>query len=556
MDTGPRLFRFVIITKSNGSNEAELISLDEGSRRFPLDDVHHDGKRFGFHLKVSKAQFDGQYSEDQKSLSGKWTQQGASFDLVLHRVDAVPKDEPSEIWLGTLNAGFQKLRIQLRAYHDQAGDRVFMDSLDQKVGGFKATRTLDGNRVQIDVPGIRAQFVGTLNVEAGRLNAEATEMVGKWSQGLPMALTFKRVESVANPSALEPKRPQHPKPPFPYSDKEIAFPSDSGKIELAGTITIPSMPGPHPLAILISGSGPQDRNETLFDHRPFLVIADHLTRNGIAVLRFDDRGVGKSTGKFAAANTMDFASDVQAAVNYARSLPEIASKQIGLIGHSEGGLIAPMVASQDQDIAWIVLLASPGVNGEQILYSQGQLIVAAEGGTQKDMNRQRRIQELAFQTIKTSEPGASIEPHVQKIVEQILDPATDQDADPNKSTQLKSALAALIRANLLAMKDPWFLFFSSHEPGPVLEKVRCPVLAMTGTKDVQVDPKLNLPKIEESLRKGGNPQFAIRELPGLNHLFQTCQTGGLSEYQTIEETFAPLALETMSNWIRSLPERR
>ena len=392
----------------------------------------------------------------------------------------------------------------------------------------------------------------------GERNEDATEITGKWTQGIPLDLRLTKVKSVAPSIRVAPKRPQTPQPPFPYEIAEVTIKNEEDGNILAGTLTRPKTGGPFPLAILISGSGPQDRDESLLDHKPFWVLADHLSRHGVAVLRFDDRGVGKSTGTFASATTEDFARDVRSAIAFAKTIESIDSSRIGLIGHSEGGLVATLVSAGNADIAWIVLMASPGVNGEDILYSQGQLIIAAEGGNEEARKRQRLLQEHVFAKARELKPSDEVDPFVTDVVDKIIaaSKGVDFKGEPEKNESDETArngrivLTEMVRANLNAMNDPWFRFFARYEPGPDLQKIKCPVLAINGEKDVQVDPKLNLPKIESYLKAGGNTNFAIKQLPGLNHLFQTCKTGGVSEYQYIEETISPLALESISEWLK------
>ncbi len=379
------------------------------------------------------------------------------------------------------------------------------------------------------------------------MNEAQTEISGKWKQLVEIELNWKKAERVAEASSVVRRRPQNPVAPFPYESREVTFANEADGVTLSGTLTLPNDVKSPPLAILISGSGPQDRDETILGHRPFWVIADHFAGKGIAVLRFDERGVGKSTGAFEKATTMDFSRDVVAAVAFARGLSEIDTRRIGLIGHSEGGLIAPIVASNDPELAWVILLAGPGVNGEEILYSQGQLMIAAEGGTPEMQERQLKIQKETFQSIQENPPKGKLEAVINGIVDKIL------DGEKEATKEEREALVQMVRANWVEMEKPWFKFFVSHEPGPVLEKVRCPVLALNGAKDTQVDPKLNLPKIEEHLKRGGNRSYRTVELPELNHLFQTCKHGGLSEYESIEETISPNALQIMSDWIKEQP---
>ncbi len=554
MDAGPRVFRFVIKTNKSDKGEpmAELMSLDEGGSKFKLDDVVIDQKQLRFTLKSTKATYQSQLSDDGKKATGKWSQGGATLDLVLEKKESIPADNPDEIWLGTLNAGFQKLDIQVRVYPEKNERKVaFVDSVSQNVGGFKAEMTVDGNKVTIEVPALKAKY-------SGERNEDATEIIGKWSQGIPLELRLVRKKSVVASTKVAAIRPQTPQKPFPYDIEEVTFKNEVDGTVLAGTLTRPKSGGPFPVAILISGSGPQDRDETLLDHKPFWVLADHLSRRGTAVLRFDDRGVGASTGKFENATTEDFARDVRSAIAFVKTASSIDASRVGLIGHSEGGLVATLVSAENKDVAWVVLMASPGVNGEEILYSQGQLIIAAEGGGESARKRQRLLQEHVFATAKELKAKDDIEPFVKRVVDKIM--AVSEIDAVEKSEKPKSEedeqasrkmLAELVRANLNVMNDPWFRFFASYEPGPDLQRIKCPVLAINGEKDVQVDPKLNLPKIEAYLKAGGNSKFAIKELPGLNHLFQSCKTGGISEYESIEETISPVALETIATWLKA-----
>lgn len=326
----------------------------------------------------------------------------------------------------------------------------------------------------------------------------------------------------------------------------MSFRSLSDEVTLAGTLTLPKAVVPCAAAILISGSGPQDRDESLLDHKPFAVIADHLARHGIAVLRYDDRGTAASTGDFATATSDDFAKDVEAAFAFLLTDKRIDPRRIGLIGHSEGGIIAPMVASRRKDVAFAVLLAGTGVNGREILLSQGQLILKAEGvADEAALKVQKETQTTLIEAALSAATNDSSEAQSKATLEKLLAllPPEAQQDDGMKQT---------LAAGIATLKTPWFRYFLTFEPGTVLERVKCPVLALNGEKDVQVDPKLNLPAIRAALEKGGNSHFEIVELPSLNHLFQTCTTGGVSEYHLIEETMSPLALSKMTEWIQQV----
>ena len=359
--------------------------------------------------------------------------------------------------------------------------------------------------------------------------------------------------------AKELVRPQEPKPPLPYTVTDVKFENVAAKVKLAGTLTTPKGDGPFPCVVLVSGSGPQDRDEGLLGHRPFLVVADHLTRHGIAVLRYDDRGVAKSTGKFSKATSDDFADDALSAVAYLKTRPEIDAKRIGIAGHSEGGLIAPICAAKSKDVSFVVLLAGTGMSGAELMPLQGKLIALASGASAEDAEAQARENAAIFALVVAGKSDAEIREQIRLAVLRQLasDPASKDMSEAERATKAEQ-LAQEQSAELLG---PWFRRFLVLDPRENLVKVTCPVLAMNGEKDLQVPPKENLSRIERALKEGGNRDVTIVELPGLNHLFQTCTTGAPSEYATIEETFAPRALQCPdegqnARGLRSDPSRK
>jgi pimeloyl-ACP methyl ester carboxylesterase len=321
----------------------------------------------------------------------------------------------------------------------------------------------------------------------------------------------------------------------------VVYDNPAAGNRLAGTLTLPRTAAPHPAVLLITGSGQQDRNEALLGHKPFLVLADYLTRRGIAVLRVDDRGVGGSTGEVAKATSADFATDVRAGVAYLKQRKDIDARRVGLIGHSEGGMIAPMVAAGSKDVAFIVLMAGTGVPGEEILYEQSALILKANGASEAAIARNRAAQEKMYAIAKTEKDDAVAARKVREILRQLA-------ASPVTGTAAKGEDAAA-EAQVKMILSPWFRYFLAFDPRPTLRKVRCPVLAINGEKDLQVPPKANLPAIRAALKAGGNRDHTEKELPGLNHLFQACKTGSPTEYSQIEETFNPAALQAMGDWI-------
>jgi len=344
---------------------------------------------------------------------------------------------------------------------------------------------------------------------------------------------LKKVKSAID--KIDVNRPQHPKEPYPYREEFVTVENSKADCTLAGTLTLPKEAGKYPAVVLISGSGPQDRDETLLGHKPFLVIADHLTRQGVAVLRFDDRGIGESTGDFASATSFDFATDVFQLVKFLKKHKEINPDRIGLIGHSEGGLIAPMVAAKlPGKLAHVVLLAGTGIDGAAILESQSRAMSeASDKATPEEIEEGMEALNKIVQAIK----DGLADDDVEKLIKEMA--ADEEDADE----------AAAMTAGMDQMTTPWFRYFIKYDPIPALKKTTCPVLALNGDKDLQVLADLNLPAIEQALKDSGNDDFRCVSLPGLNHLFQECETGSPLEYQSIEETFSIKALEEISDWV-------
>jgi hypothetical protein len=452
---------------------------------------------------------------------------------------AASGDEPAMAdiagtWAGTLDAGVAKLRLIVEfAKQDGGGYTGKMDSPDQGAFGLAIDEVmLDKQAVKFTMKQIGGSY-------AGELSADGKQITGTWKQGgLSLALDLAPGEKAAPP-----KRPQEPKPPFPYLSVDVNFVNKAAGLQFAGTLTMPKEGGPFPAVLLISGSGPQDRNEELMGHKPFLVLADYLTRRGIAVLRIDHRGVGGSGGKPMESTIEDHAGDAHAAVDYLRTRKEIDGRKIGLIGHSEGGLVAPAAAIRSDNVAFIVLLAGTGVNGEEILYRQGELIALAAGAPADAVKKNNQLQRKLFAVIKAEPDDATAAAKLDAVVKEEQAKLSDEER------QAIEGLEEAGKSQLKMITTPWFRHFLTYEPAPVLQQVNCPVLAINGEKDLQVDPKQNLPPIEAALKAGGNKDFTIKELPGLNHLFQKCQTGALSEYRQIEETFNEAALALVGDWI-------
>ena len=436
-------------------------------------------------------------------------------------------------WLGTLEISGTKLRLVLKIQKSENSYTAKLDSLDQGASDLPIDSiVLNGNKLTFSAAKFSVNYEGTLN-EAG------DEISGTFKQGaITNPLAFKRTAE-----ALKLNRPQEPKKPYPYDEEEVSYRNEKDNIKIAGTLTLPRGSGPYPAVLLITGSGAQDRNETIAGHRPFLVLSDHLTRSGIAVLRVDDRGVG-GTGKGSlSATSENFAEDVLAGVNFLKQRKEINPKMIGLIGHSEGGMIAPIAAARSNDVSFIVLLAGPGQRGEDIIYTQTELIHKSQGTHVDTIRHTVSLSKKINAIVKTETDEKRIE---QRINEEVA--AYDRTLGDLQKKLFEPAAGAL-KAFMPMYTTPWYRYFIMFDPQPVLKNVKVPVLALNGELDLQVAAKENLDLIGAGLKAGGNEDVTLKAFPKLNHLFQTSQTGSLSEYGQIEETMSPEVLKTVSDWI-------
>lgn len=430
-------------------------------------------------------------------------------------------------WSGNISLPTAKLKMIFKISEDESAKLV--SKLDVPTQGAKdlpvADTKVSGDSIFLNVAMILGKY-------EGKFTSDST-IEGTWKQsGMSLPLSLKKTNVVT-----ELKRPQTPVPPFPYKSEDVEYLNSVSGLKLAGTLTLPENAKNCPAVILISGSGSQDRDETIFEHKPFAVIADYLTRKGIAVLRLDDRGVGGSEGNIRDATSDDFAGDVIAGLEFLKTRKEIDPKKMGLIGHSEGGLIAPIVAAKSKDVAFIVLLAGPGINGEQILYVQGELINRASGLSDNQVNQNKNLQKAIFDIILNEKDSAKQVDRLQRTY--------TNEMYPMMNNEQKKAIDARVNA----INTPWFRYFLTYDPNSTLSKVKCPVLALNGEKDLQVPPKENLEAIKKALTEGGNKNFKTMEIPGLNHLFQHCKTGLVAEYAQIEETISPEILEIINNWI-------
>lgn len=438
-------------------------------------------------------------------------------------------------WLGTLKVGSTQLRLQFNFTQDpQQHYSATMDSIDQGASGLPINRvTLQGQALTLEIKVAQAVFQGTYQ-------AKPEQIQGQWQQG---GQSFELVLTRQKQTA---RKPQDPIKPYPYIEEEISFQNEVAGIRLAGTLTRPAKGVAAPAVVLISGSGPQDRDQFVLGHRPFWVLADYLTRQGFAVLRFDDRGVGKSGGTFQQATSLDFASDVAAAVRFLQQRTDIDQAQIGLIGHSEGGLIAPIVAQQQPGVSFLVLLAAPGLAGSEISSAQFSSMLTARGLAPSTVTHATAVYQSMNQFAAKEQQLTveMLETHYQQQW-QALPEEIKQQLQPLGGGKLSAERLAELQNN-------WFRSFQRHQPHLWLSKTQIPVLAIYGEKDTQLQPVANLTAIEKSLQQAGNHEYKILLLSGLNHLFQTATTGRWDEYASLAETLSPKLLSPLSLWLQQV----
>lgn len=524
----------------------------QGLRGFKLGSIHVDGSdvRFAMPDIPGDPTFAGKLESDGRKISGLFAQAGQFLPFAMERKAAGGRAGPKEsekgipgrgfagFWRGVLKvAPAVELRIALEITAGKDGQlKGTMISLDQ--GSSRSAFT----SVTEEESGVRFETKGNGGSFDGKFSADGAELSGEWLQnGQKLPLLFKR-----QAKAAKLKRPQEPRRPYPYTEQQVVVDTHAAGMTLAGTLTLPEGAGPHPAVVLISGSGPQDRDEAIMGHRPFLVLADHLTRAGIAVLRYDDRGVGRSSGNFALATHTDFVEDALAVVAWLKQRKDIDPTRIGLLGHSEGGIVAPLAAvKRPGDIAFVVLAAGVGVPMQEVLIRQGADIARAAGVPEESITRMATSQRKWYANLQSATDNTGAEKLMRAMIDQDLAQYSPAQRTAMGLTESKLAAQAKMAAT------PWFRQMIAYDPRPTLREVKCPVLAINGEKDIQVAAKDNLQAIRESLAAAGNSRVKVIELPGLNHLFQTCTTGAVAEYGEIEETFAPIALKTISEWLRS-----
>lgn len=443
------------------------------------------------------------------------------------------------VWHGALTIQGMKLRLDFNIVKKDSAYSATMDSPDQSAFEIPMTSVTYANQ----------ELVLTLDAAKIIYKARLVNEVlkGEFTQAgntLPLEMTRNIIEKKVD------KKPQDPKLPVPYSEEEVFFFNQSANVKLAGTLTYPKLKPnstqQFPAIVLISGSGPQNRDEELLGHKPFLVLADYFTRKGYAVLRFDDRGTGKSTGDFSLATTEDFASDVESAVKFMQHHFVVNPTKIGLMGHSEGGVIAPIVAANPSNsIAFIVLLAGTGIKGDSLLLLQQALIAKAEGMNPTLLKENQQLNRDLFQLVNIHTDEKALNNAVKAYFEK-------HPINADLLAEMGQSLDEFQQTLRTQLLNPWMCYFLRLDPQLALRKVTCPVLAINGSKDLQVPAEQNIPAIKAAVESNGNKHVTVEILPNLNHLFQTCKTGSLSEYATLEETFSPDALKVIAKWMNKV----
>jgi hypothetical protein len=437
---------------------------------------------------------------------------------------ALKAQDFSGFWNGRAELMGQSLRVVFTLEGEPEAISGTFQSPDQGEGAVPISGQLEGDSLFIDVPDLKLTFRGYFDSGAQRIQGQMEQMGGVY----PLTLQRDKLE------AAKPNRPQTPQPPFPYSAEEVTFRSDG--FELAGTLTKPD--AFQQAIILVTGSGPQNRNSELLGHEPFYVIADHLSRNGIAVLRYDERGVGASEGSFASMTTLDFARDLSEALRWLKSQDGFTDIPIGVLGHSEGGLTASVCAAEFRQPDFIVSLAGMGVSGAETLIRQNEDVALAEGAPAELAQMQRDRIAAMCEAVEQHEDSVRIAKEIRKVLK-------EYPAEAPGMTE-----ADLFNQFNNQMNSKWMRWLINADAREYWGDVRCPVLAINGTKDVQVNASQNLKAIEFALKRNGNEDYTTIALPNHNHLLQESFTGAVSEYGKIEQTISPTVLKTVTEWVQ------
>lgn len=447
-------------------------------------------------------------------------------------------------WYGILSVKGHQLKL---IFHIEQKDTLLtstMDSPDQHASGLKVDETrFSNNELFINASSLKISYKGIANSSMDTINGTFVQ----GSANLSLILTKREPEKRIVTRSQDPKD-------FPYYREDVQFKNAKADITLAGTLTLPENKKVTKVVIMITGSGPQNRDEEIleFNHRPFLVWSDWLTKQGIGVLRYDDRGVGKSTGKYSGSSTSDFADDAEAAVEYISQRSDMKNIEIGLIGHSEGGMIAPMIALKNSKVRFVVMLAAVGLPSDKLLLEQMEDINALSNVAPEKSKRQIRTEEKIFEYLKINRTETVSEELSQGYIDGLKRVIDEEFSHYPKEAFEGKTIDEMTNTYVKVYTGKWLRNFILCDPTATLEKIMCPVLALNGTLDCQVRCKSNLDAIKKCLNKAKNSNFEVIPMEGLNHIFQKAKTGSVSEYSQIEETVNPAALQKVSEWINKL----
>lgn len=430
--------------------------------------------------------------------------------------------EVSGEWTGELSFAGNQLDLNFKVYKSGGTYSSSLSVPAQSLNDFKSTSTtFVDSLLTIELKPLGIEYKGILS--------KKDTILGNFVQnGMALKLNLYRGNTKL-------KRPQEPFPPYDYVEEDIVFRNKKDSLNLAGTLTYPQSDGSFPAVILISGSGPQDRNSYIMGHKPFLLLAHELTQSGIAVLRFDERGVGLSEGEFENATLEDMIEDVKSGFEFLKNRPEIQANRIGLIGHSLGGILAPKIASEE-DISFLVLLAAPAVNGDEMMLKQRSDFLELRGLSPTQIEKSNEMYSATYEYILTTDAEG------EELQNGLMQFYKDNYAEVMMEKELMALTEQLTTNELLAILR--------NKPSSYLSLVKCPVLAIGGTKDFQVSSKENLEALQLEIRKGGNTNVDIHEFEGLNHLLQESETGDISEYGVIEQTMSPKVLKLIKEWVK------
>jgi len=509
----------------------------QGAFDIPMTKVEVADQELMFEVSNIGVHYSGSLDPESGQITGNFIQ-GGVIPLSFSRIDPSAKtgsdsSAVTEIlgqWGGSVEIPGNPLSFILHINDEGGQVKATADSPDQGAKGLVVDQiSLEEGTVRFTMLALGVEFTGQLSEDHNTIAGDFVQ------HGMQFKLTLTRG---ANPKQVY-ERPQTPQPPFNYIVKEVVVKNQQAGITLAGTLTLPKDQPVKAAAVMITGSGPQDRDETVFEHKPFWVIADHLTQQGYAILRMDDRGVGESTGDFKTATSEDFVTDISAGVDFLQQQADIPADKVGLIGHSEGGMVGPMLAAERDDLAFVIMLAGPGIPITELLAEQNYLIALASGGDEATLQAQREI-DLAFHQVLAKHAGSG--QYVEQATRYLRETMAEQVSSD-------AQLEALVTSTLKPYSTPWFEYFIAFDPAPFLSRIKAPVLAINGSKDLQVAAESNLAGIEQILSTAEHADFSIVNLPGLNHLLQDSDTGSPMEYVSITTTVEPVALDAMSDWL-------